>query len=78
MCKSLERKSAMIFSVTLIYWEYRFTLLLTILHPSHIENLSWPPLFTWSNYAVCIHPRVLEIYAKARIWDTCISFWMTM
>ena len=43
MLKSLESKSAMMFSFLLMCLEYRDTLLLKSVQPNHYETVSWPP-----------------------------------
>ena len=76
MWKYLESKSTVMFSVTLMCWEYRYTSLLKRVQPSHRATVSWTTSFTGSNDALCIHPRALEISVKARMWDHCPSCYM--
>ena len=52
--KSLERESAMMFSVPLMCCEYRDFSLLTSVHPSHRATESWDYAFTASKDALCI------------------------
>ena len=54
----LESKPMMIFSVTLICWEYMDTSLLKMVHTRHQENVSWGLYLTGSNEALRIHPSV--------------------
>ena len=78
MLKSLESESAMILLVTLMCWEYRYTLLLTSVQPNHCATVSWPLLFTGSKDDLCIHPRELEISVKARKCTPCPSCWIVI
>ena len=65
--KSLERESAMMFSVPLMCCEYRDVSLLTSVHPSHRATASWYSAFTGSKDALCIHPSALELSMNARM-----------
>ena len=65
--KSLERKSAMIFSVTLMYSEYMETSLLMRVHPKHQDNVSWRYSLTGHNEDLCIHTKSLKRSANSRL-----------
>ena len=67
--KSVERESAMIFSVPLMCCEYRDVSLLTSVHPSHRATASWDSAFTGSKDALCIHNSTLELSMNARMCD---------
>ena len=47
--KSLESEFVMMFSVTLVCWDYRDPLLLTKVHTNHQETVSWGYSSTGSN-----------------------------
>ena len=57
--KSLERESAMMFSIPLMCCEYRDVLLLKSVNPIHIATASLDYEFTGPNDALCIHPSAL-------------------
>ena len=78
MWNYLESESATIFLVPLMCWQYRYTLLLTSVQHIHHETASWPPSFTGSNDALCIHHRALELSEKSRMWDSWPSFWIVI
>ena len=69
--KSLERESAMIFSVTLMCCEYMDVSLLTSIHPSHHTTALWYYVFTASKDYLCIQPSALELYANDKMCDPC-------
>ena len=71
--KSLERESAMMFSVSLMCCEYRDVSLLTSVHPSHHETALWDSAFTGSKDALCIQPSALKLSANARMCDPCTN-----
>ena len=75
---SLESEPVIMFSVTLICWEYRDTSLLTRVHPNHRAIVSWGFSLTGLNEYLLIHPRSFELSVKARMWDPCPSCWMVM
>ena len=66
------------FLVTLIYWEYRDTLLLMMVYPKHRATVSWVSSLAGSNEALCIHPRLLELSVKSSIWYPYPSCCMVM
>ena len=66
------------FLIPLMCWEYRDTLLMMRVHPSHRKTMSWGSTSTGLNESLWIHPRELELSVKARMWDPCPSFWMVM
>ena len=78
MLMFLESDSTMMFSVTLMCWEYIDTLLLTIFQPNYRATVSWPPSFTGSRDALFIQPRALELYVKDRTSYLCPSCWIVM
>ena len=69
--QSLERESAMMFSVPLIFCEYRNFLLLTSVHPSQRATVLWDSVFTTSKVSLCIHPSALELSVNAKMCDPC-------
>ena len=69
--KSLERESAMIFSVPLMCCEYRDVLLLTSVHPSYRATKLWDSAFTVSKDALCIYPSALELFVNSRMCYPC-------
>ena len=69
--KSLERESAMMFSVPLMCCEYRDVSLLMSVHLSHRATASWDSAFTGSKDALCIRPSALELSVNARMCDPC-------
>ena len=71
LCKSLERESAMIFSVPLMCCEYRDISLLTSVHPIQRATASWYSAFTVSKDVVCIHPSALELSVNDKMCDPC-------
>ena len=72
--KSLERESAMMFSVPLMCCEYRDVLLLTSVHPRQCATSSWDSVFTGSKDDLCIQPSALELSVNAKICDPCPIF----
>ena len=67
--KSLEKESAMMFSVPLICCEYRDVLLLTSFHPSQRATALWDSAFTGSKDGLCTHPSALELSVNAKMCD---------
>ena len=67
--KSLERESAMMFSVPLMCFEYRYVLLLTSVHPSQSATASWDSAFTGSKDALFIQPSALELSVNVKMCD---------
>ena len=67
--KSLERESAMMFSVPLMCCEYRDVSLLTRVHPRHRATALWDYVFTGSKDALCIQPSALELSVNARMCE---------
>ena len=76
--KSLERESAMMFSVPLMCCEYRDVSLLTSVHPRQRDTASWDSAFTGSKYDLCIQPSALELSVNAKICDPCPIFRIVM
>ena len=68
--KSIERESAMMFSVPFMCCEYRDVSLLTIVHPIHRETASWDSAFTGSKDTLCIQPSELELSVNARMCES--------
>ena len=66
-----------LFSASLIWWKCVYTLLMTRVHTNHWYTVSWKYSFTGSNEALCIHPKALDMYAKARMWDPGPSSWIS-
>ena len=67
--KSLERESAMMFSVPLMCCEYRDDSLLKSVHPSHRATALWDSAFTGSKDDLCIQPSSLELPVNARMCE---------
>ena len=68
----------MMFSVCLMYCEYRDVSLLRSVHPSQQATVSCDYVFSGSNDALCIQTSALELSMNANICDPCPSFRMVM
>ena len=74
MCESLERESAMMFSVPLICFEYRDVSLLMRTQPIHRATALYSSSFTRSKDALCIQSSALELSVNAKMCGPCTSF----
>ena len=59
------------FSVPLMYCEYRDVSLLTSVHPSQHDTALCDSAFTGSNYALCIQKNALELSVNTKMCDPC-------
>ena len=67
MWKFLDRNSAVIFLVPLMFLDFSYALLLMRVHPNHLKTMSWISSLIGSIFPFCIHTRVLELSAKSRM-----------
>ena len=76
--KSLERESAMLFSVPLMCCEYRDVSLLTSVHPIQSDTAWWDSVLTGSKDALCIQPSAFGMSVNAKMCDPCTICRMVM
>ena len=78
MWKSLERESAMIFSVLLICCEYRDVSLLKRVQKIQQAMASCDSEFTGSKYVLCVKPSVLYLSVNSKMCEPCPSCWIVV